>query len=62
MWKLLVILAVIKLYAQIDIFLDLWPIKNEPCRPLPGEQKLHFRQAAFCKNYNIFRTLGQIKL
>ena len=44
------------------VLLDLWPIKDGPCRPLPGGQKLHFYLAAFCKKYNILGTFCQIKL
>ena len=43
------------------VLLDLWPIKDGPCRPLPGGQKLHFYLAAFCKKY-ILGTFCQIKL
>ena len=42
------------------VLLNLWSIKDGPCRPLPGGHKLHFCQAALCKNFNILRTLCQI--
>ena len=38
------------------VILDLWPIKDNLCRLVPGEQKLHFYLVVFHKNYNIFEN------
>ena len=44
------------------VLLELWPMKDDPCGPLPGGQKLHFCARVFCKNCNILRRLCQMKL
>ena len=62
-WLTLVWLYKKQIFSWIQfVLLDLWPIKDSPCRPLPIGQKLHFSLAAFCENCNILRTLSQIKL
>ena len=60
-WLTLVYVYKIHIVSLIQfILLNLWSIKDGPCRPLPGAHKLHFRQTAFCKNFNILRTICQI--
>ena len=44
------------------VFLDLWPVKDNPYRPMPGGQKLRLCLTVFHKNYNILKTLCQISL
>ena len=44
------------------VLLDLWSIKDNPCRPVPGGQKLHFFLAVFHKSYNILKTLCHMSL
>ena len=47
---------------QSNALLDLWSIKDNPCRPVPGGQKLHFFLAVFHKSYNILKTLCHMSL
>ena len=62
-WFILVWVYKIQNFSLIQFaLLDLWPIKDGPCRPLPGGQKLHFHLAGFCKSFNILRMLCQMRL
>ena len=44
------------------VLLDLWPIKDNPCRTVPGGQKHCFPLAVFHENYNILKMLCHISL
>ena len=44
------------------VLLKLWPVKDNPYKPLPGGEKLHFCLAVFQGNCNILKTLCQISL
>ena len=62
-WLALVWVYKIHIFSLIQfLLLNLWPIKDGPCRPLPSVQKLNFRLAAFCKKCDILRRLCQMKL
>ena len=62
-WFTLVSVDKLQIFSPIQfVLLDLWPIKDNSYRPMPGRQKLHFILAVFHKNYNILKTLCQISL
>ena len=62
-WLMLVWVDKTRIFSLIQFELsDLWSVKDGPCRPLPGGQKLHFHLAALHRNCNILKTLCQIKL
>ena len=44
------------------VLLDLWPVKDNPCRTVPGGQKHYFPLAVFHENYNILKMLCHISL
>ena len=51
-----------KFQSNIVVLLDLWPVKDSPCRPMPSGQELHFCLAVFHKNYSILKMIRHISL
>ena len=61
-WFTLVWVDKIQIFSPIQfLLLDLWPIKDNPYRTMPGRQKLHFCLAVFHEDY-ILKALCQILL